>query len=140
MQKSKLGINISLLGSFVCFVALIDNYVLLGLAVGYILLVEENPWLKRNSLKVCLVTFIMDLLMLLLSLIPKCINLIDSMVSIFHGYFSLSIVSSIVSVFDNAIEFMKFVILLVLLFKALNQGTVRISVIDRILDKNIMRD
>lgn len=46
MEKSKLGISIGLLGALVYFMGLLNTTALIIIA-GYILLFEQNGWLKN---------------------------------------------------------------------------------------------
>ena len=50
MQKSKLGISVGLLGALIYFAGLINPLAMIVL-VGYVLLKEENPWLRKAQLR-----------------------------------------------------------------------------------------
>lgn len=52
MQKTKLGISVGLLGAIIYFTSLFgSSYLIAILLCGYILLVEDNPWLRKTSVK-----------------------------------------------------------------------------------------
>ena len=51
MQKTRLGISAALLGAVVCFSGLFSGYLLVFLLTAYILLMEENVWLKKTAVK-----------------------------------------------------------------------------------------
>ena len=50
MQKTKLGISVGLLGAAVYFCGVLSLLALIIVA-GYILLVEENIWLRKSAVK-----------------------------------------------------------------------------------------
>ncbi|SDN56059.1 hypothetical protein [Acetanaerobacterium elongatum] len=50
MQKAKLGITVGLLGATIYLMALMGSIPLIIIA-GYVLLFEENEWLKKRLLK-----------------------------------------------------------------------------------------
>ncbi len=46
MQKTKLGVSVALMGAALYFLGLFSGYVALIILAGYVLLMEENVWLK----------------------------------------------------------------------------------------------
>ena len=54
MQKTKLGISVGLLGAALYFLGLI-NTVALFLLAGYVLLFEENEWLRRAAVRAAVI-------------------------------------------------------------------------------------
>ena len=67
MVKTKLGLSIGLLSAVVYFTALFGGYIPLFLLAGYILIVEQNDWLKRVCCKAVL-------LLIGFSLLSVCID------------------------------------------------------------------
>ena len=53
MQKTRLGISVGLLGAAIYFMGLFSGYLLAVLLAGYVLLFEENSWLRKNAVKQC---------------------------------------------------------------------------------------
>ena len=51
MQKTKLGISVGLLGAIFFFAGFFGGYLVTILMAGYILLVEDNAWLERVTVK-----------------------------------------------------------------------------------------
>ena len=49
MEKTKLGISVSLMAAAVYLLGLLSGYTVTILLVGYILLKEEDMWLKKQS-------------------------------------------------------------------------------------------
>ncbi len=135
MQKTRLGISAALLGAVVCFSGLFSGYLLVFLLTAYILLMEENVWLKKTAVKTIAVLMVFSLLNAVLGLIPDLISVISSIFNIFNGSFSIRILSSIISAARSVLGFLETLLLLGLGFKALNQGTIKIPMIDKLVDK-----
>lgn len=135
MQKTKLGISVGLLGLIIYFGSLFGGYVAAVILFGYVLLFEENPWLRKTAVKsmTLLVTF--SLLSAIIGLIPDFISFINTVFNVFGSSFYLPTVSSIISVFTVALTILKTVIYIVLGLKALNQGTIAIPVVDKLINK-----
>ena len=51
MQKAKLGISVGLLGAAIYFTSLFSGYLVPVILTGYVLLFEENDWLRKNAVK-----------------------------------------------------------------------------------------
>lgn len=137
MQKSKLGVSIGLLGAAVCFLGLFGSYIPVVIAVGYILLFEENEWLKKNSVKVLAVMIVLSAISTTIGLIPDAISVISSLLNIFNGSFSIPLITSIISFITTVLSFLRTIILLGMGFKALNQGTLTLPVVDNLVNKHM---
>lgn len=137
MQKTKLGISVGLLGAVVFFAALFGGYTPVILLAGYILLREENEWLRRAAVKAVVLMVSFGFLLNLIGLIPDLLSWLGSVVSVFGGYFNYSVISSIVSVVTKAIDIIRTCLFLLLGVKAFNQGTITVPFADRIIEKNI---
>ena len=135
MQKTRLGISAALLGAVVCFSGLFSGYLLVFLLTAYILLMEENVWLKKTAVKTIAVLMVFSLLNAVLGLIPDLISVISSIFNIFNGSFSIRILSSIISAARSVLGFLETLLLLGLGFKALNQGPIKIPMTDKLVDK-----
>ena len=96
---------------------------------------EENVWLKKTAVKTVAVLMVFSLLNAVLGLIPDLISVISSIFNIFNGSFSIRILSSIISAARSVLGFLETLLLLGLGFKALNQGTIKIPMIDKLVDK-----
>lgn len=135
MQKSRLGISVGLLGAMVYFAGLINGLLLITILAGYILLAEDNEWLRRTSVKAVVLCVVFSFASIVVGFIPEAINVIDSFVSIFGGSFSIPFISSLVNFVNDTIVFIKNILFVILGLKALNQGTIVISVIDKMINK-----
>lgn len=135
MQKTKLGVSVGVLGAAMYFLGFFSGMtaaVLLGL---YILLKEENVWLKKTVVKTVAVWVLFAFLSAVLGLIPDAIGFIDSILNIFGGNFYIGIVSNIIYMLRDGLDLVRSVLFLLLGLKALNQGTIKVPVIDKLVDK-----
>lgn len=135
MQKTKLGVKIGTLSAVVYFTAIFGGMIPLFLLVGYILLNEENDWLKRVCYKAVAIVIVSTLLINLISLIPSALSIIASFVSLFEGYFSYSVVSSIVNILMSIVNFVVDILLLVLGIKAYKMQDVKVTKLDKIVEE-----
>ena len=136
-MKTKLGISIGLLGAAVYFVALFNGYVALTLIAGYILLFEEDAWLKKSAVKAFVILTLATLFSALIGFIPDIINLIDHLIGIFNQNFSIRPISSLISFVDTAIIIARKVLLLLLGLQALTRNSTPIGPIDKIVDEHM---
>lgn len=132
MQKTKLGISVGLLGALLYFSGLFSGYTITIVIAGYVLLAEDNAWLKRTSVKAIALLVGFSLVLEVIGLIPDVIGLINNVFNIFGGSFSIKVVSNIITFLHGTISFAKTIVFLILGLKAFNQGTVRIPVIDNL--------
>ena len=136
-MKAKLGISVGLLGAIVCLAALFAGTTPTILLVGYVLLCEENEWLKKYAVKAFVVYLTITAAIVAVGLIPDALAWIASVLRVFDGEFDYSFISRIVSVITGALDFIRTALLLLLGVKALNQGNVSIPVVDDIIAKHM---
>ena len=135
MQKTKLGISVGLLGAALYFLGIFSGYLVPVLLAGYILLCEENEWLRKAAVKAISVMVAFSLMSTVVSLIPNFMNFIGYLVSMFGGSFYIAILSNLVSAVVTALNILETLLLLGLGIKALNQGTIAVPVVDKLINK-----
>lgn len=135
MQKTKLGISVGLLGAALYFTCFFGGYTAAIILAGYILLFEEDSWLKRTTVKGVALMFGFAILSSLIYLIPNAIGIIDSIFSIFGGNFYISFVSNIINVIMDVLTVIEKLLFIALGIKALKQETIEITVIDSLVSK-----
>lgn len=135
MQKSKLGISVGLLGAAIYFSGLFNGLLLIAILAGYVLLVEDNEWIRRTSVKAVVLFIIFSLLTAIIGLIPDAIGFISSFLGIFGSSFSIPFITSIVDFIVKGLDIIKVVLFIILGLKSLNQGTVIIPVVDNLINK-----
>ncbi|MBP3602870.1 MAG: hypothetical protein J6J79_01830 [Lachnospiraceae bacterium] len=134
-MKAKLGISVGLLGAAIYFAALFGGYTPVILLVGYVLLFEENEWLKRAAVKAAVLMVSITFILAVIGLIPDLLSWVNSLVAVFKGSFNYGVLSAIISVITKAIDIIRTCLFLLLGMKALNQGTVAVPVVDQIVNK-----
>ena len=113
-MKSNLGISVGLLGAVAYFAGLFGGYVPLLVVVGYILLREQNDWLRWTAVKALL----------------GCIDTLARVFNPMEG-FSINALDRLLSLALLVVDLVRTVVLLLLGGKALHQGTVRLGKIDQ---------
>lgn len=135
MQKTKLGVTVALFGAAIYFISLFSGYVPVIILGGYVLLMEENVWLKKAAVKSVAVLIMFSLFTALLNLIPGAINFVDDIFNIFGGYFTIGVVSAIVNMLTSALSLLRTLLFILLGLKALNQGDISVPGIDKLVNK-----
>lgn len=83
MQKTKLGITISGLAAAIYLTCLFGGYIPAIILTGYVLMVEENEWLRRNAVKAIVLMMIFSVFIYGINLIPNVINCFEDMARAF---------------------------------------------------------
>ena len=135
MQKTRLGVSVGMLGAAVCLSCLFGGYLSSIVLAGYILLFEENEWLKKNAIKAVVLMMSLSLLTVGIRLIPDAIGFIGSIFAVFGGSLHLSVVNGIIAVVLNAVDIIETVLFIILGVKALDQGSVSVPVVDKLISK-----
>jgi len=135
MEKTKLGISISLLGGGLYFIGLMGLTPLI-IAVGYVLVMEENQWLKRVAVKAVAVVLFFAILSNAVGLISDSSSFLTNLVALFRGSINLATVNRLVALLRTVISFASTLCLLLLGFKAMKMGDVSVGAVDKVIDKN----
>jgi hypothetical protein len=142
-MKTKLGISAGIIGAAVCFLGLFDGYVAMLVIALYVLMIEENPWLRRTVVKAVAICLFFSLLVAFINFIPNVVEFIRELLNIFNKQIegtllSITLFMSKISNFAiTVINIIKKIIMLMLGFAALNQGTVKFKSVDRLLSKHM---
>ncbi len=137
MEKTKLGVSVGLLGAAVFFSALFGGYTTVILVAGYVLLCEENAWLKKVSVKAIALLMAFSVLNYALGLIPDLFYWLADFIDLIGPNISFSFIYNIVGLLTSALSIVKIVAFLGLGLKALKQETIAISAIDEMVDKHM---
>lgn len=135
MQKTKLGISVGMLGAAIYFASLFSGYMIAVLMVGYVLLFEENGWLKRNAVKAIVLMMLFSFFTTTINLIPNVIGVMGNLMFAFGKVFNMDALKYMISAITGVIDIIEKVLFLALGVKALNQGTIVISAVDKVLNK-----
>ncbi len=137
MEKTKLGVSVGMLGAAVFFSALFGGYIPVLLVAGYVLLCEENAWLKKSAVKSVTLLMIFSVLTYTLGLIPDLFSWLFDFIDLIGPSISFGAIYSIVNLLTSAIAIIKIAAFLVLGLKALKQETFAISSLDEMVDKHM---
>lgn len=135
MQKTKLGISVGLLGAAIYFMGLFSGYLVAVLLAGYVLLFEENEWLKKAVVKAVSLMVFFSFIVVIINLIPNTVDIIDHVVSMFGGSFRIGFISNLIKAVVSAIDIIEKVLFIGLGVKALSQGTITVPVVDNLINK-----
>ncbi|MCR5609678.1 MAG: hypothetical protein K6G26_11515 [Lachnospiraceae bacterium] len=135
MEKTKLGITVGALGAITCFSGLFAGYLVTIVLAGYVLLFEEDAWLKRTCVKAVATLAFFSVILELIGLVPEAFSFLYDVASVFDGVVSFGKLNQIISVLTSAIGIIKTIVFLALGFKALKKQTVIIPAVDTLVSK-----
>lgn len=135
MQKTKLGISVGLLGAAIYFMGLFSGYLVAVVLAGYVLLCEENSWLRKSAVKAVFVMAVFSLTVAALNLVPDIFGFINNIFSMFGGNFYVPFISNLINAIVAALNFIEKLLMIGLGVKALNQGTIAVPVVDKLISK-----
>lgn len=136
MQKTKLGVTVGLVGATLYFLALINTLSLILLA-GYVLLFETNEWLKKSAVKAVAVAITFSLIPVAVSFGSDIFSLLNAIMSWFNSNARLSYPLNLNTIINSSAYGLQKIILLLLGFKALTQGSMSVGPLDEIVNKNM---
>ncbi|MDE6103181.1 MAG: hypothetical protein K2F60_01485, partial [Oscillospiraceae bacterium] len=128
---TKLGISANVMSAILYFTALFGGYVPLFIAAGYVLIREENTFLRKSAYKsVALLLFFSGLSMILSSL--------NEILSIFGNLFDtfIEVPLNFDDILISVILLIKTVVFVIFGIMAFKQEDIRIPPIDDAVDKN----
>lgn len=138
MQKTRLGISVGLLGAAIYFTGLFSGLLTVLLLAGYVLMFEENEWLRRSAVKAITLMILFSIATTLINLIPNFINFLNNLFAMFGGTFSVIFLTRFTTAVVTLIDIVEKILFLVLGVKALNQGTIIIPILEKLLNKHRM--
>lgn len=137
MQKTKLGVSVAVVGAAMYFFGFFSGYVATLILAGYVLLLEENEWLKKTAVKAVATMLVFSLLSVLIGLIPNVFDLIQDVCDLFGGDVSFLVIYRIQNLLNSALRLLETVVFLFLGLKALRQGTIKVPVVDNLVNKSM---
>lgn len=137
MQKTKLGVSVAVMGAATYLIGYLSGYLAVVVLAGYVLLMEENEWLKKTVVKAVATMLAFSLLSILIGLIPDVFSFIQDICNLFNGEVNFGVIYRIQSVLNSALYLVKVVVFLLLGLKALRQGTVKLPVVDKLVNKSM---
>ena len=137
MQKTKLGISIGFMAAILCCAGMFMGYTATLLLAGYVILMEEDVWLKATAVKVVSIMAVFSLIIVAINMIPDAISVINYFVAMFGGSFSLYVVTNLTYFIQETVLFAENLVFLVLALKALKLDTINVPVVDELITKHM---
>ncbi len=134
-MQSNLKVSVGLLGALLYLAIMGGGYLAILILGGYILLKEENPWLRRVVVKATLIYITFALVSAALSLLGESIDTIERLLELIFINISTTYLMNILYIMRNVIDILQYLVYGVLGIKALTQGTIPIPIIDGMINK-----
>lgn len=137
MEKTNFGISIKLTSALMLLICLFGGYIPAIIFAGYILLKEENTWLKKNTLGALFLLVVFSALSYLINLVPDFVYLTDNFVGLFGGYCDASVLQNIINMINNILDIVKTVMFLLFALKIFKGKEVTLPFTQKIFERNI---
>ncbi|HHU72816.1 MAG TPA: hypothetical protein GXZ21_12410 [Clostridiales bacterium] len=141
MQKTKLGISVGLLGALIYFMGMVNTLGLI-IMVGYVLLKEENPWLRKSAVKAVVIVAGFTVVSVLISSGNQVFDIFNTALGWFqdpmdYTAFKFRYPFGIETIVRSVLYIIESLLLIILGFKALTQGSIKIGAIDDAVNKHM---
>ena len=103
--------------------------------LGYVLLFEANEWLKKSAVKAVATLVAFSFVTAVIGLVPDAINWVANVINTFGGNVRFEFINDVFSDIKGVISILKDLVFLGLIYKALNQGTIKLPVVDDLINK-----
>lgn len=136
MQKTKLGVSVGLVGAALYFLGVI-NLIPAFLLAAYVLLKEENSWLKKTSIKMMTIVIAFGILSMGVSIINYIVDVLNLMINWFtYTTIAIRIPLNLTSALSDCIFIVKNGLLILFGLRALKLDTLQSKHLDNIIDKH----
>ncbi len=135
MQKTKLGIPIGLLAAAIYFIGLFGGYLSAILLTAYVLLVEDDEWLRRSSVKAIMLMILFSLIHIVLGFIPDALEVITNIIGLFVETFTYGKLLQSIDAIKGIFSIMKSILFIVLGTSALKGRSILLPVVDKMIYK-----
>lgn len=119
MQKTRLGISVGMLGAAIYLTGLFSGYLVAVLLAGYVLMFEENEWLRRTGVKAVSLMVLFSLITVLVNLLPDIMSCISNVSYAFGGNYRAEVISNLGSALTGAVKIVESLVFIVLAIEAL---------------------
>ena len=134
--KTNLGISVGLFGAALYFSGII-SFIVLVLLAGYVLLREQDKWLRRAAVKAVGIVVFFNIFSAIGGLASNSTTFLNNVVLLFNGTITLTNVNRVITLFLTAVSFIQILILLIMAFRALRMTDSPFSAVDNVIDKNM---
>lgn len=137
MEKSKLGIAKELLAAGIFIGALAGGYVFAGIMVLYVLLKEDDQWLKEMGVKAIATLMVFSFFINCIDLVPDVVNWFATLTNILEASWDSYKLTSAIGLITSILDIMRTIFFLVLAGKALKHQTVNVPIVDDLIKKYV---
>ena len=136
MNKIKLGVSAGLTGAILYFLGAISIIPAVILA-GYILLKEENDWLKYQAVKMVMIVVIFGAINIGLNCIDDIFAIFNQVIGIFAKNVHIAVPLGLTGILSTVCSLLRNIVLIWSGINALNFKTVNVASIDELVSKNM---
>jgi len=140
MEKTKVGISVAAAAAILYVTVVSGSVLALLLLAGYILLKEDNAWLRWNAVKAVAFWAVFQFIISAVGLAPDVIDIIGGIAKAFTNV-KPEFVYQLDAFFGNGINgiivFIRDLCALVLAFKSYKMSSVKVPVVDDVAQKSI---
>lgn len=140
MQKTKLGISVGLLGAILYFSGLFAGYFVTAAIVAYVLIREENEWLRKTAVKALVLAFFFPILQKVVGVLPDLIDLANDALNMVKLNFADKFFAFLLKPFSllySVVSIAHYVVFILLGVLALSEKSFKVPVIDSLIDKHV---
>lgn len=135
MPRTKLGVTAGLLAAACYFIVCFGSYVPAIILAGYILLFEQDAFLKRSAVKSIVVALCFHVLITLIELIPDVVLWVKSISDLFDAEWDLYKFQSVFRIITNCLGIVRTVLFIVLGVNAFKGKEVYVPFVEKLLAK-----
>jgi len=136
MDKAKLGITIQLFGAGLYFLGLIGITPLV-IAAGYVLIMEENQWIRRVAVKAVAVVIFFAIFSNLVGLLSEGTAFLNNLFLLFNRTVNMATLNRIIALLRITVSVLQTITLLLLGLNALRMSDYAVGSVDRTISKNM---
>ena len=133
MEKSKLGISIPLTGALIFFLVFVSDLVAILLA-AFVLLYEDNEWLRKSAIKMISVIIVSSMFLVLFDTIDDVFGILDIA---FGWIIDIDVPFELDRIGSYVVYAAEKLLLLSFGLKALSMGTIKAKFFDRIINNHM---
>lgn len=127
-MKSNLGISVGFLAALVFISGLLNYYLAVMLLVAYILIKEDNAWLRKTAVQGLVVLLAFNVIPVFIDILPKIVNIFADFFSIFEVDIRPYRLITFFSVIKSIISLIEIPVYLGLAFFAFKEKDIKIPV------------
>ena len=135
MNRSKLGRPASITAALMYLIGFFGGYVPALLAAGFILLCEDENFIRRAAVKTLTILVLVSLASVLTNLIPNMVGIFQSMLAIFRVHFGTSLLDNFTATLSQTLTLIKTALLILMAILALFGKSIDLQPLSNWADK-----